>query len=73
APLIINFEKLRTLIGVRHVRLASEEEMTRLYPDCEVGAVPPLGPLYKQRVCVDRRLVVSVNWWKSLSASSSSL
>ena len=56
APLIVNFEKLRTLIGVRRVRLASEEEMTRLYPDCEVGAVPPLGPLYKQRVFVDRRL-----------------
>ena len=56
APLIVNFEKLRTLVGARRVRLASEEEMTRLYPDCEVGAVPPLGPLYKQRVFVDRRL-----------------
>jgi Ala-tRNA(Pro) deacylase len=56
APFIINFERLRTLIGAQRVRLASEEEMTRLYPDCEVGAVPPLGPLYKQRVFVDQRL-----------------
>jgi Ala-tRNA(Pro) deacylase len=56
APLLINFEKLRTLIGARRVRLASEEEMARLYPDCEVGAVPPLGPLYKQRVFVEKRL-----------------
>ena len=40
----------------RALRLASEREMARLYPDCEVGAIPPLGPLYKQRVFVDRRL-----------------
>jgi Ala-tRNA(Pro) deacylase len=56
SPLIINCEKLRTLIGARRIRLASEEEMARLYPDCEVGATPPLGPLYKQHVFVDRRL-----------------
>ena len=56
APLTINFEKLRTLVGARRVRLASEREMAHLYPDCEVGAIPPLGPLYKQRVFVDRRL-----------------
>jgi Ala-tRNA(Pro) deacylase len=56
ASLIIDFEKLRTLIGARRLRLASEEEMARLYPDCEVGAVPPLGPMYKQRVFVETRL-----------------
>ncbi len=55
APLVVNFEKLRVLIGARRIRLASEREMAGLYPDCEVGATPPLGPLYKQRVFVDRR------------------
>ena len=56
APLVINFEKLRTLVGARRFRLASEQEMARLYPDCEVGATSPLGPLYKQRLFIDRRL-----------------
>jgi len=56
APLIINFDKLRALTGAKSIELASENEMAQLYPDCEVGATPPLGPLYKQRVFVDERL-----------------
>lgn len=56
APYVINLDKLRTLIGVKRIRLATEEELARFYPDCEVGATPPLGPLYQQRVFVDRRL-----------------
>ncbi|RPI52280.1 MAG: YbaK/EbsC family protein [Acidobacteria bacterium] len=56
APRVINFDKLRALAGAQAVRLASEREMAELYSDCEVGAVPPLGPLYKQRVLVDQRL-----------------
>jgi Ala-tRNA(Pro) deacylase len=56
APLVVNFDKLRTLTLARDIRLASEQEMARLYPDCEVGAIPPLGPLYRQRVFVDQHL-----------------
>jgi Ala-tRNA(Pro) deacylase len=56
AFLRINFDNLRALTGARRVRLASEHEMGRMYPDSEVGAIPPLGPLYKQRVYVDRHL-----------------
>ena len=56
APLSINFDKLLRLAGAGTVRLASEDEMAQLYADCELGAVPPLGPLYKQRVFVDQRL-----------------
>lgn len=56
APFSINFDKLRTLAGATALRLASEKEMASLYPDCEVGAMPPLGPLYHQRVFVDERL-----------------
>lgn len=56
APRMINFEKLRVLAGATAIRLATEGEMAQLYSDCEVGAVPPLGPLYRQRVFVDQRL-----------------
>jgi prolyl-tRNA editing enzyme YbaK/EbsC (Cys-tRNA(Pro) deacylase) len=50
APFVINFEKLRALVGARRLRLATEEEMARWYPGYEVGAIPPLGPLYQQPV-----------------------
>lgn len=57
APYVIDFEQLRQLVGAEKVRLATEDEMARLYPGCEVGATPPLGPLYDQRVFVEQGLV----------------
>jgi Ala-tRNA(Pro) deacylase len=37
---------LREMLLVPHVRLASEQEFRDLFPDCEVGAMPPFGHLY---------------------------
>jgi Ala-tRNA(Pro) deacylase len=56
APLVVDLDKLCALTGARHLRLANEAEMERWYPECEVGAVPPLGALYGQQTFVDRRL-----------------
>jgi Ala-tRNA(Pro) deacylase len=50
----VDLERLRVLAGARVTRLAKEHELPALYPGCETGAVPPLGPLYGQRVFVDR-------------------
>jgi Ala-tRNA(Pro) deacylase len=36
--------------------LASELEFTGLFPDCEVGAMPPFGNLYGVPVYVDTSL-----------------
>lgn len=49
-------ERLRQLAGARTVRLATEMEFASLYKDCEVGAMPPFGPLFGQRVFVDSHL-----------------
>jgi Ala-tRNA(Pro) deacylase len=57
APCVVDFERLQRLIGAKVVRLASEEEIARLCPECEVGAAPPFGVLYSIPVCVDCRLV----------------
>lgn len=51
----VKFETLATILG-RHVRLASEEEFIRLFPDCELGAMPPFGALYNLPVYVDESL-----------------
>ncbi len=52
----VNLEWLAALAGVSSIRLASEDELDWLFPDCEAGAVPPLGPLFKQTVFVDQSL-----------------
>ncbi len=52
----VDFERLRSAAGASRLRLATEPEMVGLYPGCEAGAMPPLGPLYGQRVFVDSSL-----------------
>lgn len=40
----------------RHLGLVTEEDLSSLFPDCEVGAVPPFGPAYGVRTVVDESL-----------------
>jgi Ala-tRNA(Pro) deacylase len=56
AHLAVDAERLKGLAGSAELRLAREDEFERLYPECERGAMPPLGPLYGQRVFVDSHL-----------------
>lgn len=37
---------LREALGADQVKLATEEEFQTLFPDCEIGAMPPFGNLY---------------------------
>lgn len=57
AHLRIDLELLRALAGARTIRLATEDELAVLYPECEVGAMPPFGHLYGHPVFVDASLV----------------
>lgn len=52
----VDLEAMRAATGAQSVRLATEDELGRLYPDCETGAVAPFGPLYGQPVYVDEAL-----------------
>ncbi|HXX38475.1 MAG TPA: YbaK/EbsC family protein [bacterium] len=42
--------------GAQYVRLAHENEFEHIFPDCEVGAMPPFGQLYGVPVLVDSAL-----------------
>jgi Ala-tRNA(Pro) deacylase len=53
APMAVNLDRLLELAGGKAIRLAQEDELGRLYPGCEPGAMPPFGPLYGQQVFVD--------------------
>jgi Ala-tRNA(Pro) deacylase len=52
----VDLDRLADLARAHDVRLADESELRWLYPDCEVGAMPPFGPLYRQAVFVDEAL-----------------
>jgi Ala-tRNA(Pro) deacylase len=52
----IDLEQLREELQDPELTLASEEEMDRLFPDCERGAVPPFGSLYDVPTIMDDSL-----------------
>lgn len=56
ADLHVDLTRLARLAQAGVVRLAREEELDWLFPDCERGAMPPFGPMYRQRVFVDTAL-----------------
>lgn len=45
----------------RDLELASEAEFSSLFPDCEPGAVPPLGPAYQLETFLDDNLTTLAN------------
>ena len=48
---------VQAAVGGRHVRLATEEELLRDFPDFELGALPPLGSLLGAPLYVDREVL----------------
>src|SRR5215475_7163691 len=55
APDHVRLDKLAGEVG-KPLRLATEQEFSSLFPDCELGAMPPLGSLYNLPVFVDESL-----------------
>jgi Ala-tRNA(Pro) deacylase len=52
----VDFDRLAEAAGAQATRLASEDELANLFPDCEVGAVPPFGSLWHVPVFCDASL-----------------
>ncbi len=48
----VDFEQLKDVAGVGRVELASEAEFRDLFPESELGAMPPFGNLYGMDVYV---------------------
>lgn len=51
----VDLEKLGQVVG-KPVRLATEQEFISLFPDCELGAMPPFGSLYNLPVYAEESL-----------------
>jgi Ala-tRNA(Pro) deacylase len=56
ADSFVDLEQLRIAIGVPTLYVAEENELYRLFPEAELGAMPPLGPLFNLRVYLDRQV-----------------
>jgi Ala-tRNA(Pro) deacylase len=52
----VELHALRELLGVRHLRLASERELGEIFSQCELGAMPPFGNFWQMPVWVDDTL-----------------
>lgn len=55
----VDLEELRLAFGSSHLRLATEHELTELFPECELGSMPPFGngTLFDMPVWVDGLLM----------------
>ena len=58
ANMKVDLEELREAFGFHRLRLATESELQGLFPDCELGAMPPFGndTLFELPVYADSRL-----------------
>lgn len=56
APKQVDLRRVAEALGATAVRLATETEMEDLFPDCELGAEPPIGPLFGMRTIMDSDL-----------------
>ncbi len=52
----LDLARLAHAIGAENVSLVEEQELKEIFPDCEVGAMPPFGNLYELPVYVDQSL-----------------
>ncbi|MBI4522279.1 MAG: YbaK/EbsC family protein [Deltaproteobacteria bacterium] len=52
----IHLNMAKASLGASAVRLATEDEFTARFPECEIGAMPPFGNLFGLRVVVDPAL-----------------
>lgn len=51
----VKIRELNKLLG-RNVGLATETELGQLFKDCDLGAIPPIGPAYGMETVVDYSL-----------------
>lgn len=53
---LVDFAKLKNVLGQENIQLAEEEDLTKLFPEYEVGAEPPFGHLYGLKIYADKIL-----------------
>jgi len=52
----VDLKALKEQLGAKSVELAEEEEIGKIFNDCELGAEPPFGNLYNLPTIIDKKL-----------------
>ncbi|MGA2316435.1 MAG: YbaK/EbsC family protein [Thermodesulfobacteriota bacterium] len=52
----VETKKLKKVFQCKRLGIAKEKDFEELFPDCEIGAMPPFGNLYNLEVWVDQIL-----------------
>lgn len=52
----IDLQALRSQLDADDVKLADENKLSELFPDCELGAEPPIGRLFDMQTIMDESL-----------------
>jgi Ala-tRNA(Pro) deacylase len=52
----VDTKKVKKVLQCKRLGIAKEKDFEEVFPDCEVGAMPPFGNLYNLEVWVDRVL-----------------
>ena len=55
SPLHVDINELNEMLN-RDFDLVDEEEIAQLFPDCDAGAIPPIGGAFKLEVVLDIHL-----------------
>jgi Ala-tRNA(Pro) deacylase len=53
---LLDFEQVRSILGLHDASLATEADLGELFPDSELGAMAPFGNLFGLPVYVDEKL-----------------
>jgi len=53
---MVDISFLQKIFGTKEIVLADEKDFEDIFPDCEVGAMPPFGNLYKMKMFISEKL-----------------
>ena len=56
---VVDFAEVQRLLGLKEIRLATEAELAELFPESEIGAMPPLGNSVEMPILIDEWLAVA--------------
>ena len=52
----IDMDALKNQVHARDIELVDEKELAKMFPDCQLGAEPPIGSLYGMTTLLDKSM-----------------
>jgi len=56
APSMVDLDRVAAALGTDSAELATEDELSTVFDDCDLGAEPPFGHLYGLKTLMDQTL-----------------